>query len=340
MLDKPYRVLTSLTAIVALGLGGSVSAFAQERHHDPWAPDPYEEEEEIEIDEDEPEFVPPIVPIAPEAIGDPTSVNPLVAADRLGRFALDVGLHATVPEDDLSLFMASPILSARIPLMVGMERGGTLELGADIGMLLLTPLEDPIGLRTSFAVGNPFLSAGWLQDLGNANLNLGIGVALPVARVEGPRAAERELGYQAATGMRAGFNQWLWAPDRLAVVAPVRLESTVGRALLGVDGAAGALIGVRDDSGEAEFVGQIAGEIGYMVGARSVLGLRGLGHWGPVLPDTDTQFTFALEPGFRTGLGERGFLGLRLTVPMNEPYGFAFERGGNYALNVTFGSSF
>jgi hypothetical protein len=339
------RVFASLIAIVALGIGGSLSAQAQERYDDPWEPDPYEEEEldvdvdvDVEVDEEEPEFVPPVIPIAPEAIAGPTSVNPLVSGET-GRLAIDLGMHLSETGDDLTFFLLSPVLQARIPIGDLAFRGSGFEIGADVGFLMVNPLSDPNDqLQNAVAVGNPFLSGHYVLATEALNFRLGAGIAIPLAGVSGDRGVSRAFGYENAIANRAGFDRWLWEPDRLGLVVPARVEGLVGRVLLGADGAVGALLWTGAGTQDTTYFGQLAGEVGYQISNRSTLGLRFLGHWLPDVDVDDPSFAFALEPGFRTQLGNAGFLGLRLTLPVDEPYGFAFEEGGNWGLSVTFGT--
>ncbi len=342
MFKNSFRVFISLTAILALAFGGSYAASAQEPYQDPWEPEPYEEEEvEVEIDEEEePELIPPVVPIPPEEIARPTSVNPLMSGET-GRLAVDLGMHVSERDPDLTFFLLTPVLQARLPIGELELEGATFELGADLGLLMVNPLDDPFDqLQNAVGVGNPFLSLHFVRSMEDLNLNyrIGAGIALPLASVDGDRGLSRAFGYQNAIGNRVGFDRYLWEVDRLGLVLPARIEGVSQRVLYGADAALGALIWTGTGDQDTTYFGQLAGEIGYQITARSVLGLRLLGHWLPDVDLDDPSFAFGIEPGFRTQIG-MGFLGLRLTIPVDDPFGFAFERGGNWALNVTFGTS-
>ncbi len=342
MFKNLYRVLMSLTAILAVGLGGSFAANAQEPEMDPWDPEAYEEDRiEVEVDEEEeePELIPPVVPVPPEEIARPTSINPLMGGD-MGRLAVDLGMHLSETENDLTFFLLTPVLQARLPVgNLGIE-GAVLELGADLGLLMVNPIDDPADqLQNAVGIGNPFLSVHYVQALEQMNYRIGAGVAVPLATIDGDRGASRAFGYMNAIGNRVGFDRYLWEPDRLGLVIPARIEGVTQRVVLGADAAVGTLIWTGPGTQDTTYFGQLAGEVGYQVSPTTTVGLRLLGHWLPDIDLDDPSFAFGLEPGFRTQIGDGGFLGVRLTIPVDEPYGFAFERGGNWALSVTFGTN-
>ncbi len=341
MFNNLYRVLTSLTAILAVALGGSFAANAQEQQMDPWEPEAYEEDRiEVEVDEDEeePELIPPVVPVPPEELARPTSINPLMGGE-MGRLAIDLGMHVSQTDDDLTFFLLTPVFQARLPVGdLGIEGAG-LEVGADLGLLMVNPIDDPADqLQNAVGIGNPFLSVHFVQAMEQVNYRIGAGVAIPLATTDGDRGLSRAFGYQNAIGNRVGFDRYLWEPDRLGLVIPARIEGLTQRVVLGADAAVGALVWTGTGTQDTTYFGQLAGEIGYQVTETSMIGLRLLGHWLPDVDLDDPSFAFGLEPGFRTQVGQ-GFLGLRLTIPVDEPYGFAFEQGGNWALSVTFGTN-
>jgi hypothetical protein len=329
------RNLIALAVTTALGLGG-VSAVAQEhpRHHPPAPED--DVEVEVEVDEEEPRILPPqVVPPRMER-ERPLGLNPMVSAEPVGRLAADLNLYLGEVADDANAFIFSPVLQARIPVGGFELYGSGFELGLDVPLLWIAPWSDPGNqIRGAIGIGNPLLSSHFVQAIEDVTYSVGLGVAVPFASDRGERGPARGVGYENAIANRAGHEMWLWSPERLSIVVPARFEALVDRFVLGMDAAFGAMIYVGPGQQDTDYVTQIGAEFGYQVTPVSTLGLRALGHWAPTLPEYD--FAFALEPGFRAEFGNESFLGVRLTMPLTSPYGFAFERGGNYALSFTIG---
>jgi hypothetical protein len=339
MFEKTLRIFTSLAAIAALGFGGAM-AHAQQPA-DPWEPEPYDEREvdidiDVDVDDEEPEIVPPTVPVAPEMI-ETGSINPLVGADPIGRFAVDFGLNITEPLPDVTTFMTSAVLQARVPVTDFGMQNTALEIGADWGVFWITPLSDPGDtINNAFGIGNPVISTHFAQSMGTAGYRIGLALGIPVFSQDPDTPLGRLLGYRDVVASRAGQDIWHWRPDRLSLLIPARVEGTIDRLVLGADATVGWLFWTGEGTQDTDFVTQVAGEIGYQIGARSSVGLRALGLWAPEI--NDDQFAFALEPGFRTGIGNMGFMGLRLTLPLTDPYGFAFDQGSSWMLGLTFGT--
>ncbi len=343
MFKKLHKLFVSLIAIFAIGLTGSMAQAADEDVVEPDVDVDVEVEVDVDVEPEEPELIPPEV-LVPD-VDRPLGLNPMVSAEPFGRLNIDMNLHLSDVTDDLTAFITSPVLQARIPVgMLGVDNGNALlaglEIGADLPLLWVAPWNDPLDqLDSAVGVGNPYLSAHFVQALERTAYSIGLGIAIPLASTDGTRGEARALGYDYAIGNRIGHDMYLWAPDRLSFVIPARIETIADRVVLGADVAFAAMLWTGPGAEDTDYVTQMGAEIGYRVTPTSTLGLRALGHWAPTLDEYD--FAFALEPGFRTQLGAGGsFMGIRLTMPINEPYGFAFDQGNNYALSVSFGTDF
>jgi len=110
--------------------------------------------------------------------------------------------------------------------------------------------------------GNPFVAGHTMVDLGDGTARIGVGVALPTATGQ-PDPEEYLFGLPIT--VRVGQQGYLFMPDTLAVVAPMRIE-TFTSVLVAAELTAGVLVptgGAADRRPAAYF--EILGELGAIV---------------------------------------------------------------------------
>jgi len=196
---------------------------------------------------------------------------------------------------------------------------------------------------SAFALGNPAVSAFYRVEMDTAVLRLGVGLALPVADLEedGTPSATRVIGYGVAQGMRGLWDMWLWASDRLTVAVPqLRLDSLSQDLVWAVEGGMGLMIDTSDDDRDLEVPLQAAVEGGARLGRSFVIGGRFQVVWIPTLDGEDAdRLQMAIEPFARVEL-ENAFLYAKLTLNLDEPFGFAFDDHGVWGLHIGGGTRF
>ncbi|MFW5920669.1 MAG: hypothetical protein ACOCUS_02425 [Polyangiales bacterium] len=205
------------------------------------------------------------------------------------------------------------------------------ELSADWGMAYWKADQDGGATEKEFRFGNPVVNGYWIGPAGDMVLAAGAGIGIPAATLPddtlGRGQARNTYSYAAAT--RGLWNVWEWYPGALTVVVPARLETKSNRHLLAaLDASMGIPIHVRYGDG-AELVLQWAGEIGYRHQAVS-FGARMQFVWLATKDEDDvlldSMLQMALEPFFRINIGQ-GFIHTRLTMNLDDPFGWSFDDG-------------
>lgn len=175
--------------------------------------------------------------------------------------------------------------------------------------------------------GNPFVAGHFLTDLGDGTARIGFGVALPTATGE---TDPDELLFGLPVTSRAGYEAYLFLPESLALLVPMRIE-TFTAVLFAAELTAGAVVPTGGEAGrDAAAYFQIVGELGAVVDDTDV-GLR-LGAAATAGPDA-SLLTF-VEPFFRLHLGVPYLQG-RLTYGMDDPDQSVAE--GRWGLSLGLG---
>ena len=197
---------------------------------------------------------------------------------------------------------------------------------------------------SAFRFGNPFAGLNFKLEKRDFVLRIGGGVALPVATVDDDASLDEALtqvfALQGAAAIVGLWDTWLWAPDRFTIVAPsFRMDGRGGDFVWAAEAALGVLIDTSDADRDAEVAIQAAVEGGARLGRMFVLG----GRFQTVLwatPEDDEDLTqLAFVPFVRLE-GESGFGYLRMTINLDEPYGFAFDDRGIWGLHAGGGARF
>lgn len=250
-----------------------------------------------------------------------------------GGVAAELATYAT-GIDDTRVLLESPLLG------FWYGAGKHFMLSVDWGMAYYRHNTGGNKERT-FRFGNPMVSGYYVGRFGNLQLHAGVGMALPAAQLP-DGAADRAFAnqaYRTAAAARGGWNSFLWVPEALSLAFPLRFESVaLKHLLLAADVTMGIPIFLHGQG--AAFVLQTAGEVGYR-GKRGAIGARFQLFWWAVddTPFLDDMAQMSLEPFFRIDFGQP-FLHGRLTINLDDPFGFSFDEGGVWALHLGGGTEF
>ena len=199
---------------------------------------------------------------------------------------------------------------------------------------------------TAFRFGNPYAALHFKLEKRDFVLRIGGGLALPVATIDDDASLEeafsQSLALQGAAAIGGLWDAWLWTADRFSIVAPsFRMDGRGSDFVWAVEAALGVLIDTSDADRDAEVVIQGAVEGGARLGRSFVLGGRfQTVLWPTVDDDLDEDLTqLAFGPFIRVE-GESGFGYLRMTINLDEPYGFAFDDDGIWGLHAGGGARF
>lgn len=277
-------------------------------------------------------------PVAAAQYGGPEQIDPTSSAlwAELGFYR--GGASAVAPVADADLTVLAPVLEGYFGIT------DSLELGFRWGSSFVARSADGLGDGDSaFAIGNPVAMGTYLARMDDVVLRLGIGVGLPVAGYDASSTSVDEitkgLGYAVASALRGWWDSWMWADDRLTVVVPrFRLDSTSNDLVWAVDAAMGLMVDTSDADRDVEVPVQAALEGGGRLGSSLVVGGRLQAVWIPTR-ETGDDFQLAVEPFVRVEL-ENVFFYSKLTLNLDGPNGFAFDRGKVWGAHIGGGTRF
>jgi hypothetical protein len=248
------------------------------------------------------------------------SGRPAAASELTPRIELELGFNTRSP-DGPTLTTWAPNIHAFTQVDDG------LALSATWGLATLdAERAESSGLKPL----NPFIGVHLTPTLGDLRLALGFGGALPLAEARDPASAD---AYRTARAIRGSWDPWLYMPETFTLALPVRAElDALDMLLLAAEGAVFLNIGTRPGSGE---------QVGFQ-GALEAVARLGEVHAGlrvlAVRPDEELTQT-ALEPFLRVALGPVDLSG-RLTMNLDRPDGFAFDREGIWGVRMGVGYRF
>jgi len=144
------------------------------------------------------------------------------------------------------------------------------------------------------------------------------------------------LGVSLGHALSGGQDAGLYLPETVTIVAPGRVEYEIDKLVLAGDAALG--VHIPTDGGDVDLSIQLSPGAGYYVTPTAQVGLRLPFTWVPTRSGSSATY-FAMEPYGRFDFGNL-FLSTRLTLNIDDPYGFAFDNGKFWALHVGFGGAF
>ena len=194
--------------------------------------------------------------------------------------------------------------------------------------------------EAAFGVGNLHVGLSYLR--GTPGFRMKLGLAVEYGPWTNDSGADTSVALILGHPVGGGQDIGLWVPGIFSIVAPGRFE--VGETLVaGADVALGAHFPVADtalisNADDVVITVQVAPGVGVYLGRSALLGLRMPITLVPTNVDDDGTL-LALEPYARFDLGG-GFLNARLTMNLDEPYGFSFDEDRLWGLHVGGGATF
>jgi hypothetical protein len=216
--------------------------------------------------------------------------------------------------------------------------GAGFRVAPEVELEVALPLSFVFGDASASLVGNPYLGVSYVLDGPSTRVKLGGGLGLPITDVADSDEFAALAGAVASRGMQ---ESWFWFDDALPIVFPLRLETpALGGVRFTLDAALSFItpMGRRD---EAELVVQAAPGVAARVSDAVSTGARLTFFAVPTADagDRDQLDQLALEPFLRIE-GESFFFSTRLTVNLDEPLGFSFDRRKIWGLHVGVGGAF
>jgi hypothetical protein len=191
----------------------------------------------------------------------------------------------------------------------------------------------------TFKLGNPFLSWYYAWRTLPRQIRVGFGVAAPAATLRGDESRLDELidleAYGHAAAMWGQRDQWLWLPETLSLVPHFDIYFRHAFGLVwGGQVKVANLIGIGDipDLNDGyDLAPQLDLEAAYeLTWARFLLRAS---YVRRLLSEADDVDQITVEPDMRFRLGPVDLLA-RLTIPVDEPAGFAFGEGGVWGAHI------
>ncbi|MCB9554222.1 MAG: hypothetical protein H6705_20525 [Myxococcales bacterium] len=206
-------------------------------------------------------------------------------------------------------------------------------------------VDSDLGSTSTFQLGNAYVAHYWVWRSLARQIRLGLGVGAPTAILRDERIEQTIADHNAlavAAGMRGWRDYWLWAPEGLSGIGHFDTYFRYPFGLVwGGQISAGDIYGL-DDTAVTEALGldghvllvQVDLEVAYDTRyLRS--GLRASYVTLPLRDDfsRDENDQISLEAAFRIRL-EKVDLVVRFDVPVDEPFGFAFDDGKVWGAHI------
>ena len=323
------------------------------------ASEPKKPGEAIEPEAEATPVKPQAEPDAPSAVAPQPAAKPGVRAEP----ARSPIVTTSTPSSGTEPEVPRALLSAELGFAASSLRGGTgywispllsgwfriektIAVSAEWGSVALLASPDRNNDRSGVGAGNPYLGFYSIRQHGPTVLRVGAGMTIPVATLSGESRLADWDTYQGAMAMRGMWRWWLWVPDSISLTLPVSWDSTIGgRFLWGGEVAlaitiilpkpARSTVFLRGDPRTADLVNPIELYGGYRTGNLD-LGAR----LQMVFVTTgETELQLSLSPYGKLRIGS-GYLETRFTANLDEPLGFAFDKGRFWGFHLGGGYGF
>ncbi|MCK6549209.1 hypothetical protein L6R52_25425 [Myxococcota bacterium] len=237
------------------------------------------------------------------------------------------GLELGITDYTLNLGIVESSLTVVSPLLSGGFALGDVRFGLEWGFASGSVSVEGNQVTdddSAFEIGNPFVSAMYpVVRGGPVELEVGAGIALPLASAEGSDTGGAALVTSAA--LRGAQDLWLWADNTMSLVVPARAALDAGPLEVGADAALGFMIYTGDREGEeTDTLLQLGADAKFGIGLLD-LGARVAGVW--MLSGDDLNggdFQMSIEPFAQAALGpvavRAGFI-----YNLDEPLGPSFD---------------
>jgi len=215
-------------------------------------------------------------------------------------------------------------------LGVGLMVAPSIELEAIVPLAYVSDSQE-----SGAGGGNLYVGFDYVR-LDSPRVKLGAGLALPTAARHGMAGEANELGLAPDAFQQAYYR----LPDAFGIVAPLRIEG--GSSIVGsLDVDIAFLIATKRGAfgnDDTQLITDFAPGIGGYATPELLFGVRAPMFWAATSSARDNA-QVAIEPFFRGQL-DSGFFDVRVTIPIDEPLGFAFERGKFWGLHFGGGAAF
>lgn len=261
------------------------------------------------------------------------------------QFHLDVGTYVASLKDDAGFNEDRLGLSPRLRVM---QPFGFNEVELSWGFIWLDSSGDG-GEAQTFQLGNVYAAHYWVWRTLSRQIRLGLGLGAPTAILRDEQPLQTAIDNDAlavAAGMRGAREYWLWTPETGSAVGHFDFYQRWPFGLvLGGQVVAAALYGF-DDSESTQLlgldgfnlVGQVDLDIAFdtervrsLLRASYVIVPLNEGEAGWMAQDELDQINAELE--FRIRFG-RADVVLRMDVPIDAPFGFAFDDNGVWGAHI------
>jgi hypothetical protein len=183
--------------------------------------------------------------------------------------------------------------------------------------------------ESALRVGAPYFGVNYVHSDGRMRFKIGGGIAWNPFSVDSGAAGVALL---AASAMRGMWDPWLWSAQTLNLAAPFRLElDLTDSVVFGIDAGFDLAIPTHDGDDDVDLVIEGAPGFGFRLSDEWLFGLRLAGVFIPTADGENEQFSF--EPYVRGAFGS-GFFLARVTLNLDEPYGFSFEEDEIWGLHA------
>jgi len=258
--------------------------------------------------------------------------DPDIAYPGSGHLGVDLGVFFREHDDGSSIRSFVPVVEG---WYAPSER---LAISLWIPMYAIS-LDTPEGFADINRLGNVTLGAHLGASFGRTSVMAGLELATPTARIGDGDIPEREPfireTYAVASMVGGHARRWLWWPERMAAVVPLRMGHRILPALtLGLEATGAIGLAVGDEEHETvEVGGTVTPQATVNVG-EVVAGLR-----APVSGSSMRRYQVAVEPFVRWFL-DSVYLLAAFTLNIAGDSDFAFSEEGVWAVHLGGGAVF
>lgn len=245
------------------------------------------------------------------------------------RVSIDTGFFTNELDDGTSNFHIAPELEVYAGF-------GPVLVEARLGMPFLMVSGGASGDSTE--VGTPSLyAAAHYVSRGSVTWRAGLGLGYHFGDLEPGKTTLSALRNYDYYGVTRGQRVWMAVPEQLSIVPSGAIEYRLSALFLQADLALAILVGTGDVNTTTELDVELGAEVGVSAGPLEA-GLR-FQFWWMATNDDGDNFQSSLVPFVRLSLGML-FIGARLVMNLDDPYGFAFDKGKVWGAFVTLGAGF
>jgi hypothetical protein len=202
----------------------------------------------------------------------------------------------------------------------------TVALVAELPLLQIFSSAESAGTEARFRIGNPHFAAYYHSQGDILKLRIGGGVAVPAAQLPDDEFSGAAASYGFATAMYGLLRPWLWQPEALPIQVPsLRIGADISIVTIEASGDIVIMVPINDGQDVEVLVPLSAGAMVHLwfLGLGGSIGAAFL----PTAGEGADRLQVSLSPRITATFGPVE-LEARLTMNLDEPFGFAFDDGG------------